>query len=411
VRASNLPALLEGFEYRLDLRQHVTPRLLRDQPIHRWFWFPHSFSPQLIDEILRAFPISSTGRIFDPFVGAGTTVLRALELGYAADGSDLSPLSLFVSRVKLANYDKAMLEAFLAVVAERYQPISDNGEHAERLCKAFTPDELAHFTGLRHQIDALPQPAADFFRLVLLRVQQGFSRARPDGGWFRWVEREDQSQFIRERFLQQARLHLADVASAARPPAQILLGDARQLDGIEGQYDLIITSPPYPNRHDYSRIFHIELLSLGIPESKIKSFRYGSIRSHVEAKEPPLNTNGYTPPPGLLALLDRLPADADPRVRPLLSGYFEDMYLTLRSLRQHLKPEAICAFVVGNVRHAGLIVPVDEILAEVGQNAGYRFIAAWVARLRGNSAQQMGRFGCEPARESIVFLGLSNDKL
>jgi hypothetical protein len=85
------------------------------------------------------------------------------------------------------------------------------------------------------------------------------------------------------------------------------------------------------------------------------------------------------------------------------------MYLTLRSLRQHLKPEAICAFVVGNVRHAGLMVPVDEILAEVGQNAGYNFIATWVARLRGNSAQQMGRFGIEPARESIVFLRMANN--
>ncbi|MBO9368283.1 MAG: DNA adenine methylase [Chloroflexi bacterium] len=409
MRANDLPVLPEGFAYRLDLRQHVTPRLLRDQPIHRWFWFPHSFSPQLIDEILRAFPISSAGRILDPFVGAGTTVLRALELGYAADGNDLSPLSLFVSRVKLASYDRAMLEASLEAVLERYRPIRDDGEHTERIRQAFTPEELAHLNGLRHQIDALPQPAADFFRLVLLRVQQSLSRARPDGGWFRWVEREDQSQFIRERFLQQARLHLADVASAARPPAQILCSDARQPDGLQGQYDLIITSPPYPNRHDYSRVFHIELLSLGIPENEIKNFRYGSIRSHVEAKEPPLNTNDYTPPPGLLALLDRLPADADPRVRPLLSGYFEDMYLTLRSLRQHLKPEAICAFVVGNVRHAGLMVPVDEILAEVGQNAGYNFIATWVARLRGNSAQQMGRFGIEPARESIVFLRMANN--
>jgi hypothetical protein len=80
------------------------------------------------------------------------------------------------------------------------------------------------------------------------------------------------------------------------------------------------------------------------------------------------------------------------------------MYLTLRALRQHLRPEAICAFVVGNARYAGLMVPVDEILAEVGQNAGYRFVTAWVARLRGNSPQQMKRFGVEPARESIVFL-------
>jgi len=409
MKNKRLTAMPEGFVYRPDLWWHVTPRLLREQPVHRWFWFPQSFSPQLIDEVLREFPISSAGRILDPFVGAGTTVLRALELGYAADGNDLSPLSLFVSRVKLASYDRAMLEASLKAVLERYRPIKDDGEHTERIRQAFTPEELAHLNGLRHQIDALPQPAADFFRLVLLRVRQSLSRARPGSGWLRWVEREDQSQFVRERFLQQARLHLADVASAARPPAQILCSDARQLNGLQGPYDLIITSPPYPNRHDYSRVFHIEPLSIGVTEDEIKNFRYSSIRSHVEAKEPPLNPNGYIPPPSLLALLDRLPANADPRVRPLLSGYFEDMYLTLRALHQYLKPEAICAFVVGNVRHAGLMVPVDEILAEVGQSAGYRFVTTWVARLRGNSAQQMKRFGVEPARESIVFLRAANN--
>jgi SAM-dependent methyltransferase len=404
MRASDLPALPEGFEYRLDLRHHVTPRLLRDQPIHRWFWFPHSFSPQLIDEILRAYPIGRDKRILDPFVGAGTTVLRARELGYAAVGSDLSPLSLFVSRVKLVNYDKSMLEECLGTVLGRYRPIRDDGERAERISRAFTADEMAHLNGLRQQIDDLPQPAADFFRLVLLRVQQSLSRARPDGGWFRWVEIEDQSLSIQKRFAQQAHLYIADVASEEWPPAQILHNDARRLDDLQGEYDLVITSPPYPNRHDYSRIFHIELLSLGVTESEIKGFRHGSIRSHVEAKEPPLSANGYTQPSRLIEILDCLPANVDPRVRPLLSGYFEDMYLALRSLRQHLKPGGICAFVVGNVRHAGVMVPVDEILIEVGQNVGYCFVTAWIARLRGNSAQQMGQFGREPARESIVFL-------
>ncbi len=59
---------------------------------------------------------------------------------------------------------------------------------------------------------------------------------------------------------------------------------------------------------------------------------------------------------------------------------------------------------VGNVRHAGVMVPVDEILVGVGAQVGFAREAVWVARLRGNSAQQMGEFGREPARESIVCL-------
>ena len=102
--------------------------------------------------------------------------------------------------------------------------------------------------------------------------------------------------------------------------------------------------------------------------------------------------------------LDRLPAKSDPRVARMLKGYFEDMYLVLRKLQALLSPGGVCVFVVGNVRYAGVMTPVDEILIDVAQQVGFTFDTVWVARLRGNSAQQMGRFRREPARESVVCL-------
>jgi hypothetical protein len=63
-----------------------------------------------------------------------------------------------------------------------------------------------------------------------------------------------------------------------------------------------------------------------------------------------------------------------------------------------------CTYVVGNVRHAGLMMPVDEILGRMAPQVGLEFDKAWVLRRRGNSAQQMGQYGQEPARESIVLL-------
>ena len=35
--------------------------------------------------------------------------------------------------------------------------------------------------------------------------------------------------------------------------------DAREIN-TERKYDAIITSPPYPNRHDYTRIYSLEML-------------------------------------------------------------------------------------------------------------------------------------------------------
>lgn len=401
MKSTEFPPLPEGFEYRLDLRHHVTPRLLKVQPIHRWFAFPHSYSPQLIDEILKTYYISSNGKILDPFVGAGTTVLRARELGYSAVGTDLSPLSLFVSRVKLNGYDKTSLEEALDFILI-YHPLRNRPTLPARIQKAFTDLELRHLFGLRARIEQLPQPTADFFQLALLRVEQLISRATPDGGWFRWVEKEDQSRLVKELFERQAKMQMEDIAPFKTCQSKILSSDARFLDNVTDKFEMAITSPPYPNRHDYSRIFHIELLALGLEEEDIASFRHHSIRSHVEAERPCITPSDYRMPEKLAAVLGQLPANADPRIAPMLQGYFEDMHMTLKAISARLLSGGWCAFVVGNVRHAGVMIPVDEILAEIGENLGYMLQAVWVARLRGNSAQQMGRFGREPARESIV---------
>jgi hypothetical protein len=184
-------------------------------------------------------------------------------------------------------------------------------------------------------------------------------------------------------------------------------GDARNLGIPKGEYAGLITSPPYPNRHDYSRIFHIELLLLGEDESDIIDFRHHSMRSHVEALKPtdvPVSVSKYVEPEKLTDAINRLPEKCDDRVPALLRGYFEDLYTTMIIAHNALKPKARAAFVVGNVRYGGILIPVDEILLDVGKRAGFLHDKTWVIRLRGNSAQQMGSFGREPSRESVVFL-------
>ena len=185
------------------------------------------------------------------------------------------------------------------------------------------------------------------------------------------------------------------------------VGDARCLPLDADSADAVLTSPPYPNRHDYSRVFHIGLLLLGNSESDVTSLRYKSLRSHVEAKAPEEYRDrlaGYVVPPSVARVVGNLPPNIDNRVRRMIHGYFEDIFLSLQEAARILRPGGHLAYVVGNVRHAGVPVPVDEAISEIACTVGLAFNAAWVLRLRGNSAQQMGRFGREPSRESVVML-------
>jgi hypothetical protein len=184
------------------------------------------------------------------------------------------------------------------------------------------------------------------------------------------------------------------------------LGDARKPPKNIGTFSAVICSPPYPNRHDYTRVFAPELLLQCLDEEGLKALRYALFRSHVEAREPEVE-DFASPQSRLLAetlrRLERAPV-TDRRVLPMVRGYFDDMQLLLSGLRALLRKEARLAFVVGNVRHAGVMVEVDRILPLIAKTLGYRHQGTWLIRRRGNSAQQMEKFGREAARESVVFL-------
>src|SRR5207245_3526720 len=169
-------------------------------------------------------------------------------------------------------------------------------------------------------------------------------------------------------------------------------------------FDGLITSPPYPNRHDYTRIFNVELLFSFLDKERIRKLRYQSFQSHVESRPQRNEGVAYMEPKVLKRTLAKLEVKRhDERIPPMLKGYFEDCYLNLVSSARLMKPGAPMAYVVGNARYSGVPIPVDEILAAMGQQVGQKVERILAVRYRGNSAQQMGKFGRDPSRESVVI--------
>jgi tRNA G10 N-methylase Trm11 len=186
-----------------------------------------------------------------------------------------------------------------------------------------------------------------------------------------------------------------------------MLGDARNYpaDIKKMEFDAILTSPPYPNRHDYTRIYELELL-VGFIENNqsLKKLRYDTLRSHVEAKKK-FEANGYTKPIRLERIIAELTGRElnNPQIIPTLIGYFEDMYLCLKEMSKVLKKGAYVGLVVSNVRFAGIMIPVDELLGEIGEQVGLNLEIIYILRYRGNSSQQMHRHRKEPSRESLII--------
>lgn len=178
------------------------------------------------------------------------------------------------------------------------------------------------------------------------------------------------------------------------------LADARELPDGDGTYSAVITSPPYPNRHDYTRVFGVELMFGFLGWEENRELRRQSFHSHPEARPRRPLAGQYVEPAGLEGNMRHV---QDGRIRRMLRGYFLDMHLCLREVERVCRSGAMMGFVIGNVRYNGEGIRVDEYTAELGERVGLVCREIRAVRWRGNSAQQMGRHGRVASRESIVI--------
>jgi len=402
-----------AFEERREWQWWVTPKPLAAKPIHRWYVFPHSFTSELVHALIEEWHLTPEATILDPFVGAGTTLLAAKEKGIPAAGYDLSPLAVLATQVKIADYDTDRLRGLWSRLCAGIHASRCDGTsraYPDFVRTALPAKILGAFDAMDRAIAALDATSAErhFFKLALLSTMRQHSRAMANGGWPRWVDRRSSPRRVIADFSQRVNLMIADLERASAHPRRrsywrVGRADARLLPDAPAVYSAVITSPPYPNRHDYTRVFGVELMFAFLDWEQTRQLRYQSFHSHPEARPVRPEATGYVEPRGVaraIALIRR--REKDLRVTRMIEGYFLDLYLSLRELRRVCKRGARVALVVGNAQYRGIPLAVDKLAGEVGEQAGLTCERLLVARYRGNSAQQMGRYGRRPSRESVV---------
>jgi hypothetical protein len=86
----------------------------------------------------------------------------------------------------------------------------------------------------------------------------------------------------------------------------------------------------------------------------------------------------------------------------MVRNYFFELSLLIFASAKVLKPGAPFIMVNDNVRYEGAHVPVDLILSDFAEHAGFDVESVWVLpRGKGNSSQQMGRHGRQELRKCV----------
>jgi DNA modification methylase len=264
-----------GERLHLSWSESELPERERTKHVHRLHPYLGKFVPQLVEALLRRY-VRAGGRVLDPFAGSGTTLVQALESGYDAVGVDVAAFNCLLMRVKTARYDAFHLEKEVRDVDSR------RGRSRRRprgyLAEWYSPRaaaELLHFEGLLDEYEH-----ADVLRVVLARAARSarltthfdleFPRLpQRESYWCHKHRRTCRPVEEAEKFLGRYlidtldRLKSFQRVRARGRAAEILYGDARNVP-LDGHYDAVLTSPPYPGLIDYheQHRYAYELLGL-----------------------------------------------------------------------------------------------------------------------------------------------------
>ncbi len=91
-------------------------------------------------------------------------------------------------------------------------------------------------------------------------------------------------------------------------------------------------------------------------------------------------------------------------VLTMVDQYFTELTFVYAELFQTCRRNAHVAFVNDNVRYAGEIIPVDLLSTDLARQVGFEPVKVYVLPQRkGNSSQQMGKYGRVALRKSITI--------
>ncbi len=193
------------------------------------------------------------------------------------------------------------------------------------------------------------------------------------------------------------------------PPLKpdIIQGDARNVQNVTDQrYDLLITSPPYPNRISYIRelrpyMYWLEYLTNGREAGDLDwqaiGGTWGAATSRLADWQ--RSPDGFYP--DYLSSLLRKVAHADNKNGKLLSNYiakyFEDIWLHLQSVCRVISPGGRVHYIVGNSTFYNILLPVEKIYKDMLQALGLTEVAIKTLRKR-NSKKELYEFDVTAAK-------------
>ncbi|HEX9987711.1 MAG TPA: DNA methyltransferase [Chloroflexia bacterium] len=392
----------------------TTAQLNRNTPLFDWYLMPEAYSAPLVYDALEEFAVPPGGTVLDPFCGTGTTLLAARMKGRNALGIEVNPFLCFASRVKnrsdfdlpdLQMESQTLVQAARTRLAELDCDISpqlaDKLPDMPRLERWIARRVAYKVLALKECIEEYVSPQnRDLHMLALASILRGASNMKlsPHAFGSREVKHDAPVMLLFEAKL---RKMLADIEWLASQDglghADTLQGDIRAARGLQYPLlpaDLAIGSPPYLNNLDYTMQTRLELFFLGFTHDmeELKQLRKRMMICDAKATYKDIEDwRRVEEVPSIRAVANAIDEKLGDRgwgwdYARMTRQYFGGLFRALESIRTMLAPRAKLVFILGESAHAGVLVPVPHLTAELARIAGYRHTEVRPLRSRRSSS-------------------------
>ncbi len=251
-------------------------------PFHNWYHFVLGYSPAFPQYILDQEKITQDDLVVDPFVGSGTTQLVCKYNKIPSIGIDANDFMVYAANQKLNwNADIAQIKFYKdrlyeAVLKALKQIDFSNNQKIQELAASYRPKymdtryisdkPLVKIYIIKEQIASVcgDSQSAELFSFALSAILVPVSNVSYGPGFGLKKPKEDIDVIEIYFNKMESIIHDLQVVDDRQiaTPSQTILGDSRHMANYfkENSVSLMITSPPYPGDHEYTKHSKLELL-------------------------------------------------------------------------------------------------------------------------------------------------------
>lgn len=372
-------------------------------------FFPYyaGFPETFVSRILVSAKLEPGATVLDPWNGSGTTTYASAQLGFFAQGYDINPVMVIIARARLLAASEADALQPLAATIIGHLRVNLEASEDDALCAWFTPATAAVIRGLEEEIRrtivgalTVTQDGTVFGNIAgtaaTLYVAL-FSACRNLAARFKssnptWLRRPKEGEekvdasrsLVLQLFADNVRGMAAALAQKSLPGVRDLprdwrvdVADTANVKLPAESVDLVLTSPPYCTRIDYTAATRVELAVLGpLLEETVDDLgrRMIGTTQVPKVKVQPKGSWG----PACNALLEGVRAHPSKASGGYYYNthldYFDKMDRSLRSLGAGLKTGGAAILVVQDSYYKELHNDLPKIIGEMGELAGLELV-------------------------------------